>query len=311
MADALRGVLGDLDASTLASTLHLVSSTLKALEQAKADRDAKATLLESTLKELEEVKAELEAVKAQSNSQRASTEEAKAGLDAIALGGSAQPIKPSLQFSSSTGVRTAMDQLREQQWQQLPARIILLRHGQAEHNLDHTILEEDNPERKPDNLCELTSLGRSQARSAGERIRKLLGNRGVISVIVSPFERTQQTLYALQQELGNVSVRRVHIDPRVREQEFGNFQGGAGPHSTPTSYPSSTSSTPMPDESNTYMMSGFTNIPAQQSKVANEVRRRDSSPGCWLRTGIYGPARVPASAGGALLLPAADGRERR
>ena len=37
----MNGVLGDLDASTLASTLHLVSSTLKALEQAKADRDAK------------------------------------------------------------------------------------------------------------------------------------------------------------------------------------------------------------------------------------------------------------------------------
>ena len=119
---------------------------------------------------------------------------------------------------------TAMDQLREQQWQQLPAKIILLRHGQAEHNLDPTILQEDNPNRKPDNLCELTSLGRSQARDAGERIRKLLGNRGVISVIVSPFERTQQTLYALQQELGDVEVRRVHIDSRVREQEFGNFQ---------------------------------------------------------------------------------------
>ena len=149
--------------------------------------------------------------------------------------------------------------------------------SQAEHNLDPTILREDNPNRKPDNLCELTSLGRRQARSAGERIRKLLGNRGVISVIVSPFERTQQTLYALQQELGNVSVRRVHIDPRVREQEFGNFQRDM----------------------------------AQLGKDANEVRRRDSSPGCWLRTGIYGPARVPASAGGALLLPAADGRERR
>ena len=149
--------------------------------------------------------------------------------------------------------------------------------SQAEHNLDPTILREDNPNRKPDNLCELTSLGRSQALAAGERIRELLGNRGVISVVVSPFERTQQTLYALQQELGDVEVRRVHIDPRVREQEFGNFQRDM----------------------------------AQLGKDANEVRRRDSSPGCWLRTGIYGPARVPASAGGALLLPAADGRERR
>jgi len=147
---------------------------------------------------------------------------------------------------------TAMDQLREQQWQQLPAKIILLRHGQAEHNLDPSILHEDSPNRKPDNLCELTSLGRSQALAAGERIRKLLGNHGVISVIASPFERTLQTLYALQQELGDVEVRRVHIDSRVREQEFGNYQRDMD----------------------------------QLRNEANEARRSESL-GCWIRTAIY------------------------
>ena len=132
------------------------------------------------------------------------------------------------------------------------ATLILLRHGEAEHNVDHTILREDNPNRKPDNLCELTSLGRSQALAAGERIRELLGNRGVISVIVSPFERTLQTLYALQQELGDVEVRRVHIDSRVREQEFGNYQRDMD----------------------------------QLRKEANEARRSESL-GCWIRTAIY------------------------
>ena len=205
-----------------------LARTLKDLEEAKAD-------LASTRKEPEDVKKV-------SNSRRSSIEMLQAQL-----------LKPIKFFCSDGTARTAMDQLREQQWQQLPAKIILLRHGQAEHNLDHTILEEDNPERKPDNLCELTSLGREQALKAGMRIRELLGNRGVISVIVSPFERTQQTLYALQQELGNVSVRRVHIDPRVREQEFGNFQRDM----------------------------------AQLGKDANEVRRRDSSLGCWIRTAIY------------------------
>jgi len=89
----------------------------------------------------------------------------------------------------------------------------------------------DHPDRKADNLCELTDKGRGQARVAGERIRQLLGNKGTISVIVSPFERTQQTLYSLQQNLGNVAVRCVYIDPRVREQEFGNFQEDMKRHS--------------------------------------------------------------------------------
>ena len=161
-----------------------------------------------------------------------------------------EDVKTMISFRQEAG--TAMDQLNEQQWQQLPAKIILLRHGQAEHNLDPSILGQDHPNRKPDNLCELTSLGRSQALAAGERIRKLLGNDGVISVIVSPFERTLQTLYALQQELGDVEVRRVHIDSRVREQEFGNYQRDMD----------------------------------QLRKEANEARR-SASLGCWIRTAIY------------------------
>ena len=96
---------------------------------------------------------------------------------------------------------------------------------EAEHNLEGAaILTEENPDRKADNLSELTELGREQACEAGALIRDLLGDRGTISAVVSPFERTIQTLYSLQRALGNVRVRRVHVDPRVREQEFGNFQ---------------------------------------------------------------------------------------
>ena len=117
------------------------------------------------------------------------------------------------------------DGLDAQAWDRLPQRIILLRHGQAEHNLEGAaILTEENPDRKADNLSELTDLGREQALEAGALIRNLLGDRGSISAVVSPFERTQQTLYSLQRALGNVRVRCVHVDPRVREQEFGNFQ---------------------------------------------------------------------------------------
>ena len=115
--------------------------------------------------------------------------------------------------------------MRELAWRRLPRKIIFLRHGEAQHNLEGcAILQEDNPNRKPDNLSELTPRGREQARAAGHRLRRLLGGAGTISAVVSPFERTQQTLYALQRNLGDVRVRRVHVDPRVREQEFGNFQ---------------------------------------------------------------------------------------
>ena len=124
-------------------------------------------------------------------------------------------------------MRWLFDRQLEMEWEAMPERIMLLRHGEAEHNVHGAeLLLADCPDRKPDNLCELTRVGRSQARAAGKRIAEILGEGSEISVVVSPFERAQQTLYCVQQMLGRgkVRVRRVHIDPRVREQEFGNFQ---------------------------------------------------------------------------------------
>ena len=46
----------------------------------------------------------------------------------------------------------------------------------------------------------------------------------MLTVVLSPFERTQQTLCALMETFGEHAVREVHVDPRVREQEFGNLQ---------------------------------------------------------------------------------------
>ena len=85
----------------------------------------------------------------------------------------------------------------------MPDRIVLVRHGEAEHNIDDgSILQLENPGRKPDNLSELTATGREQAYAAGRHVRELVGDQATISVIVSPFERTQQTLYCVQQVLG-------------------------------------------------------------------------------------------------------------
>lgn len=96
-----------------------------------------------------------------------------------------------------------------------PGRIILLRHGESEGNLDRTLFE-----RKPDHAHALTARGRAQARAAGRRLRQMLGDEGVW-VYVSPYLRTRQTLAEL--DLGT-RVRFVHEEPRLREQDWGNFQ---------------------------------------------------------------------------------------
>ena len=116
------------------------------------------------------------------------------------------------------------DAARARAFDHLPERIILLRHGESEANIDPSILGH-----KPDNMVELTERGREQARAAGLRIKKLLGpaadgDSPVATVVLSPFERTQQTLCCLLETLGETAVREVHVDSRVREQEFGNLQ---------------------------------------------------------------------------------------
>jgi len=104
-------------------------------------------------------------------------------------------------------------------WEQMPQRIILLRHGQSEANVDHTVLAT-----KPDNLVELTTHGRRQAHEAGERIKHILPEGAKVTVVLSPFERNQQTFLCISKVLGEDTIQEVHIDPRVREQEFGNLQ---------------------------------------------------------------------------------------
>ena len=119
-----------------------------------------------------------------------------------------------------------LDCQRALAWNEMPEVIILLRHGEAEHNTDIEKLQYENPDRKPDNLCELTAKGRTQAQAAGEHIQRVLGDKPCrLSVIVSPFERTLQTLNCVQQRLAETThIGAVHVDPRVREQEFGNYQ---------------------------------------------------------------------------------------
>ncbi|MFD5492720.1 histidine phosphatase family protein [Streptomyces sp. NPDC001812] len=96
-----------------------------------------------------------------------------------------------------------------------PRRIVLVRHGESTGNVDDSVYE-----REPDHALALTERGRRQAEETGKRLRDLFG-RERVSVYVSPYRRTHQTLdaFGLDPEL-----IRVREEPRLREQDWGNWQ---------------------------------------------------------------------------------------
>ncbi|MEX2982183.1 histidine phosphatase family protein [Streptomyces sp. C36] len=96
-----------------------------------------------------------------------------------------------------------------------PRRIVLIRHGESEGNVDDTVYE-----REPDHALSLTEAGRKQAEEAGVRLRELFGDEEV-SVYVSPYRRAHQTLQALALDPRRIRVRE---EPRLREQDWGNWQ---------------------------------------------------------------------------------------
>lgn len=99
-----------------------------------------------------------------------------------------------------------------------PRRIVLVRHGESEGNHDDTIYE-----RVPDHALALTERGRRQSEAAGERLRKTFGEERV-SAYVSPYRRAHQTLAALGLD---PELMRIREEPRLREQDWGNWQDRA------------------------------------------------------------------------------------
>ncbi|MFE2277802.1 histidine phosphatase family protein [Streptomyces sp. NPDC059454] len=96
-----------------------------------------------------------------------------------------------------------------------PRRIVLVRHGESTGNVDDSVYE-----REPDHALALTERGTSQAAETGERLRELFG-RERVSVYVSPYRRTHQTLSAFRLDPERIRVRE---EPRLREQDWGNWQ---------------------------------------------------------------------------------------
>ncbi|XP_052210652.1 phosphoglycerate mutase-like protein AT74 [Diospyros lotus] len=104
-----------------------------------------------------------------------------------------------------------------------PRRIILVRHGQSEGNVDESMYT-----RVADPKIGLTQKGMGEALDCGRRIRELLEKDEVddwkVYFYVSPYRRTLETLRNVAKAFGRTRIAGVREEPRLREQDFGNFQ---------------------------------------------------------------------------------------
>jgi broad specificity phosphatase PhoE len=98
-----------------------------------------------------------------------------------------------------------------------PKRIILIRHGESEGNLDRNTYAS-----KQDYKLLLTPLGVQQAEEAGTQLKNIVGDERVI-FYVSPLWRTRMTFEHVARHLER-SKYRWREDPRLREQEWGHFR---------------------------------------------------------------------------------------
>ncbi|KAJ3669628.1 hypothetical protein LUZ60_011578 [Juncus effusus] len=106
----------------------------------------------------------------------------------------------------------------------LPKRIILVRHGESQGNLDMSAYTTT-----PDNKIPLTQQGVEQARQVGERIKRVVSEQGEaknwkVYFYVSPYERTRSTLREIGRAFSKKRILGVREECRIREQDFGNFQ---------------------------------------------------------------------------------------
>jgi broad specificity phosphatase PhoE len=98
-----------------------------------------------------------------------------------------------------------------------PQKIILIRHGESEGNVNKAIYSE-----KPDYALHLTENGRRQAHEAGKELKKIIDDWETIKFYVSPFWRTRETYLELKKWFHGSQLQPTYEDPRLREQEWGN-----------------------------------------------------------------------------------------
>ncbi len=98
-----------------------------------------------------------------------------------------------------------------------PQRIILIRHGESEGNINNHVYSE-----KPDYKLELTEKGREQARLAGTLLKEILGDQTAF-FYVSPLWRTRTTFEEIVRAFP-LHLFKHQEEPRIREQEWGHLK---------------------------------------------------------------------------------------
>ncbi|GAB1313317.1 Broad-range acid phosphatase productT1 [Madurella fahalii] len=109
-----------------------------------------------------------------------------------------------------------------------PRLIILIRHAQSEGNKNRDIHQTI-----PDHRVKLTQDGWQQAYEAGRRLRAMLRPEDTLHFFTSPYRRTRETTEGILATLTSDEPQpspfkrdkiKVYEEPRLREQDFGNFQ---------------------------------------------------------------------------------------
>ncbi|KAL8813292.1 MAG: hypothetical protein Q9200_000362 [Gallowayella weberi] len=112
-----------------------------------------------------------------------------------------------------------------------PRMIILIRHAQSEGNKNREIHQT-----VPDHRVKLTQDGWKQAEAAGLKLRSLLRPDDTLHFFTSPYRRTRETTEGILNALTSSDPApspfprhtiKVYEEPRLREQDFGNFQPGS------------------------------------------------------------------------------------
>ncbi|VEU21470.1 DEKNAAC102689 [Brettanomyces naardenensis] len=101
-----------------------------------------------------------------------------------------------------------------------PRLILLVRHGESQGNRDKSVNRYI-----PNHKVPLTEHGHEQAKHSGQLLRKYLKEDDSICFYTSPYLRARQTLADIIEEIDDLGVcYKVFEEPRMREQDFGNFQ---------------------------------------------------------------------------------------
>ncbi|CAJ1992208.1 glycerolphosphate mutase [Leishmania donovani] len=100
----------------------------------------------------------------------------------------------------------------------LPRRLLLVRHGESEANVNREVYSNT-----PDWKIPLTALGREQAYDCGKRLRNIIQGEKLY-IYYSPYARTRQTLSEIRRSFDESQIQGEREDERLREQEMGNYQ---------------------------------------------------------------------------------------